>query len=108
MLTINHAQGSNGMTTLRAEGSIGMTEPERFPLDLRIGLIDLELDKRLRKRTPSEYDELWDIFEPSDRVNVSVHLTRQARGAPLDWGAYCPLPGRFGGLSRVSATRSTI
>ena len=64
-----------------------MTEAERVPLDLRISLTELELDKRLRKRTPSEYDNLWDVFEPNGRVDVSVHLTRLARGAPLDWGA---------------------
>jgi hypothetical protein len=87
VLSINHAQGSNGTTTLRAEGVIGLTEPERFPLDLRIDLIDLELDKRLRKRTPLEYDELWDIFEPRGSVNASVHMARSKRGAPLDWAA---------------------
>jgi len=87
VLSIEHAQGSNGKTTLRANGKIGVTEFERFPLELRLKLFDLELDKRLRKRTPSEYDNLWDVFDPHGSVDASVHLARPARGAPLDWDA---------------------
>ncbi len=64
VVSIDHAQGSNGKTTLRASGKVDVTNPERFPLDLSIKLLDLELDKRLRDRTPSEYDNLWDIFAP--------------------------------------------
>ena len=104
VLTLKHARGSNGMTTLRAEGIIGMTEAERVPLDLRISLTELELDKRLRKRTPSEYDNLWDVFEPNGRVDVSVHLTRLARGAPLDWAR----PSSAGTFRRPIASFPTV
>jgi hypothetical protein len=89
VLTVKHAQGSNGMTTLRAEGVINMAEAERGepPLDLHIGLIDLELDQRLRNITPSEYKDLWNVFNPAGRVNTSFHLARSTPAAPLSWNA---------------------
>ena len=31
-------------------------------------MTDLELDQRLRDHTPAEYDELWDVFKPTGRV----------------------------------------
>ena len=80
LLSIKHAQGSNGQDGLRAEGTIGLGDPAHAPLDLQIGLTDLQLDKRLRDRTPAEYEELWDVFKPSGRVDATVHLVRgQAR-----------------------------
>ena len=42
--------GSNGQTTLRAEGIDRPGRPRRLPLDLQVELIDLELDQRLRDR----------------------------------------------------------
>ncbi len=67
ILSIKHAQGSNGLTSLRADGTIGLGDPMHSPLDLRIDLTDLELDQRLCDHTPAEYDELWDVFKPSGR-----------------------------------------
>ena len=77
MLTIKHAQGSNGPTSVRAEGTMEMGHPDAMrPWTCEIELTDLELDQRLRERTPIEYDELWDVFKPSGRVNAEVHLVR--------------------------------
>jgi hypothetical protein len=87
MLTIKHAEGSNGMTTLRAEGSLGACDPKRELLDLRIELIDLQLDTRLRRRTPPEYDELWDVFEPRGRVSAELHVVRTRTAAPVELAA---------------------
>jgi AsmA-like C-terminal region len=91
ILSIKHAQGSNGLTTLRAQGTIGMCDPTNLPLDLQVAVNDLELDKRLRDRTPAEYDELWDVFKPSGRVKAEVHLVRTQTGEPVDLSAkvYC-------------------
>jgi len=86
-LSINHAQGSNGLTTLRAEGTIGLDDLKQSPLDLRVDLIDLELDQRLRDRTPAEYDELWDVFKPRGRVSAAVHVVRDGPGLPTDLSA---------------------
>jgi hypothetical protein len=58
---------------------------------MRVDLIDLELDQRLRDRTPSEYDELWDLFKPRGRVSAAVHLVRARAGEPAELSAtvYC-------------------
>ena len=40
-------------------------------------MTDLELDQRLRDRTPAEYDELWDVFKPTGRVDATVHIVRE-------------------------------
>jgi hypothetical protein len=87
VLTIKHAEGFNGNTTLRAEGTLGVCDPRRAPMDLLVELIDLELDQRLRIRTPPEYDELWDVFEPHGQVDAELHLTRVEPGGPIDLGA---------------------
>jgi AsmA-like C-terminal region len=87
LLTIKHAGGSNGSTTLGVKGTIGLVDPANSPLDLRIDVTALELDKRLRDRTPREYDDLWDVFRPRGLVNVTVNLTRQAPGQPVDVSA---------------------
>ncbi len=91
ILSIKHAQGSNGPTTLRGQGTIGLCDPTHLPLDLQVVLNDLELDHRLRDRTPAEYDELWDVFKPSGRVKAEVHLVRSQTGEPVDLSAkvYC-------------------
>jgi AsmA-like C-terminal region len=91
ILSIKRAQGSNGLTILRADGTIGLLDPEHSPLDLRIDLTDLELDQRLRDHTPEKYDELWDVFKPRGRVKAELHLVRGQTGEPVDLSAkvYC-------------------
>jgi AsmA-like C-terminal region len=83
LLAIKRAQGSNGQTILRAEGTLGLCDPANSPLDLQIGLAELQLDRRLRDHTPAEYKELWDVFKPSGRVDATVHLVRGRTGEPL-------------------------
>ena len=56
----------------------------RMPMDLHIELFDLELDQRLRERTPREYDELWDVFKPRGRVDADLHVVRPNTGEPVD------------------------
>jgi hypothetical protein len=86
-VTIKQARGSNGLTILRAEGTLGIDDPRHQPLDLSVELDDLELDQRLRDRTPPEYDELWDVFRPRGRVNAAVRLVRSRAGQPVDFTA---------------------
>ncbi len=66
-------------------------DPRREPLDLHVELVDLELDwrpgSRLRSRTPAEYDELWDVFQPHGRVDAQIDLVRTMPGGPVDLGA---------------------
>jgi hypothetical protein len=87
LLAIKHAQGSNGQTGVRFAGTLALDGPKRAPLDLHVELTDLELDKRLRDRTPSEYDDLWDCFKPRGRVNASLEIVRGKAGAPIDLSA---------------------
>ena len=61
-------------------------DPERAPLDLRIDILDLELDQRLRDWTPKPHDELWDIFRPSGRLSVGLRIVREREGGPLGYG----------------------
>ncbi len=87
ILTIKHAQGSNGLTTMCAEGTMALGDPTQTPLDLKVVLNDLELDQRLRDHTPAEYQELWDVFKPRGRVSASVHLVRPRIGTPVELSA---------------------
>jgi hypothetical protein len=86
-VSIKHAQGSNGPTTMRAEGTIELGDPKRVPLDLQVAFTDLELHPRLRDHTPTEYNELWDVFKPSGRIDGTVHLVRGQTGAPVELSA---------------------
>ena len=86
-VSIKHAQGSNGPTSLRVEGTMGISNPPHAPLDLRVDLLDLELDKRLRDKTPAEYDDLWDVFKPRGRVNAAMHLMRRHENEPVELSA---------------------
>jgi hypothetical protein len=87
VLTVDYAEGGNGSTTVRAEGTMGLGDPETAPLDLRVDVLDLNLDKRVKEKTPPEYLELWDVFKPRGRVDALVHLLRREPGGPIGVGA---------------------
>ena len=81
LLTIKRAQGSNGLTTLLRGGNDRAAATRAVPLDLH---------RRDRPRarpaapdhTPAEYDELWDVFQPSGRVDAeSIVVRGKARRA---------------------------
>jgi hypothetical protein len=86
-LTIRHAEGFNGNTTLRAEGTLAVADPAVAPLDLRLDLLHLELDRRLREQTPAEYAELWDVFQPRGHVDAYLRLVRHRPAGPMGLGA---------------------
>jgi hypothetical protein len=86
-VSIKEAQGSNGPTTLRVEGTMGIGDPSRAPLNMRVDLVDLELDQRLRKRTPAEYEDLWDVFKPRGRVSAELRVIRRQTDEPVDLSA---------------------
>ncbi len=83
VLAIERAEGYNGPTTVRVEkGLIGLDDPARGPLDLHVDIVGLELDDRLRRRTPPELAGLWDEFAPSGRVSVALDVARGPDGRP--------------------------
>src|SRR5262249_50805883 len=51
-------------------------------LDLHVDILGLELDDRLRRRTPSELAGLWDEFTPTGRVSVALDVARGPDGRP--------------------------
>jgi hypothetical protein len=87
VLSIERAEGYNGNTVVRAHpGTLVLGDLEQTPLDLRIDVIDLELDQRLRDWTPRPHDDLWDMFQPSGRLSVGMRIIRERAGGPLGYG----------------------
>ena len=86
-VTINHAEGSNGGTILRARGVVAPGQAGSCPLDLYLDLVQLDLNKRLREWTPAQFAELWDVFKPRGLVDASLHLARPGKNQPVSVGA---------------------
>ena len=84
LLTIRHAEGYYGRSTVRAEGSLAVGHEGASPFDLKLDVINLELDQKLRARTPEQFAELWEVFKPRGSVDASLHLVRRAAGGPVD------------------------
>lgn len=87
VLTLKHLEGTNGQTTVRAAGKLGLPPDACTCFDLALEITDLELDRRLRARTPPEYDELWDVFSPRGRVNVDLRVSRSVDSGPVEVAA---------------------
>jgi len=86
-LTLHHADGYNGSTRVRAEGAMTLGDPETAPLNFHLNVVDLPLDQRLKDRTPEDYLELWDVFQPNGRVNAQVDVARDREGGEISLGA---------------------
>ena len=87
LVWIKHAEGSNGNTILRATGSLAPGQGTTCPFDLRLDLVQLELDKRLQERTPAQFAELWDVFKPRGLVDATIHLVRRQEDSQVSVGA---------------------
>jgi hypothetical protein len=86
-LTIKHASGTNGSTILRGTGSVALSKSGTAPLDLRLDLLQLELDKRIRERTPPQFAELWEVFRPEGILDASLRIVREHESGPIGVGA---------------------
>jgi hypothetical protein len=86
VLTIDRAEGYNGQTMVRVSGQVVSGDPARAPLDLRIDVIDLEIDQRLHAWTPPEYAWFWRDYQPRGRVSLGVHAVRARVGGPVGFG----------------------
>ncbi|AMV40392.1 AsmA-like C-terminal region-containing protein [Planctomyces sp. SH-PL62] len=91
VLTIVHAEGFNGATRVRASGALRASASLETPMDLRVEIFDLDLDQRLKDRTPPEFVELWDVFQPKGRVNVKANVARAVEGGPVEFSASAEL-----------------
>jgi len=92
LLTIDRADGNNGTTAVRiTKGQFQLGDLSQNPFELSLEVFDLEFDKRLREKTPPEFDELWDVFRPRGRINAAINLVRERPGGPVGygWTVYC-------------------
>lgn len=80
VLKIEHADGYNGETTVRAEGQVKLGNLRRSPMDLHIEIANLALDERLRKWTPPAQAKLWQEFKPSGKVNATIDVAKAREG----------------------------
>ncbi|RUL88673.1 AsmA-like C-terminal region-containing protein [Tautonia sociabilis] len=76
-LEVEHARGINGRTTVRAAGSVDATDPVSGPMDLLVEVTDLELDDRLRAKTPPDVEGLWTELSPGGRTHVYARIARR-------------------------------
>lgn len=84
VLTVDRAEGFYGTTAVRVErAAFRLTDPENGPLSLEMEVNELKLDARLRERTPPELAALWEVFQPSGRVNLRVSASREETGGPV-------------------------
>lgn len=92
VVTIERAEGFNGPTKVRVKGGrVALGDPARAPFDLSLEVTDLELDRRLRDKTPPEFAELWRDYSPSGRVSAAINLVREREGGPVGfaWSVNC-------------------
>lgn len=83
---VEYAKGSFGNTTIRAAGSIDATDPASGPLDLLVEATDLEIDDRLRAKTPPELLGIWTELKPSGRTHAYLRVVRPGPGRELGVG----------------------
>ena len=92
LLRVTQADGSNGATTINFDGEVGLDDPCQSPFRVRAEIDQLELDKRLKGKTPSSFRNLWDDYLPAvgrdpstsaGRVKVVVRASRATSGGPL-------------------------
>ena len=86
---VEKSQGRDGSMTVRASGTIGLTNPANSPFHLRLAVDDLELERvhgwSIHKFAKPASD-LWHDFRPSGRVDLDIDLLRGVTNGPIDWG----------------------
>jgi hypothetical protein len=85
-LVVDHAEARDGKTSVQVRGFVSASDPVNGPLDLRVDVTDLELDDRLRAKTPPEFAPLWAEYRPEGWINLGLHVVRAEPGAPVGFG----------------------
>ena len=66
--SIETAEGHDGKTVVRLDKSrLSASDPVLGPMDLNVRVEHLELDERLKAKTPKKLFKFWDDFSPADR-----------------------------------------
>ncbi len=88
-IRIEHADGYNGNTIVRVDNAtVSARDFKNGPLDLKIRAEHLELDERLKEKTPEKLAKLWVDYSPPGRTNLgqvhaNVHAIRKIPGEPI-------------------------
>ena len=88
-IRVGHATGHDGKTVVRIDRAVFSAKDSMAgPLDLSLRVENLELDERLRRKTPSKLAKLWDDYAPHGRanlgqVNARVRASRSGHGEPI-------------------------
>ncbi|WP_435008855.1 AsmA-like C-terminal region-containing protein [Tundrisphaera lichenicola] len=91
-LAVTRASGIDGATSFRLKGRITLDDPVGGPFECRLEAKNLPLDERLRRFTPGEHKEIWDLYFPevgkspsiaAGWVNAVVEASRPKAGAEI-------------------------
>lgn len=88
-IRVDHVGGHDGKTAVRlGPASFSAADPASGPMDLKVEVVNLELDERLRRKTPPKLHDLWAHFSPPGRtnlgqVNATIRATRPEAGAEV-------------------------
>lgn len=89
---VTSAQGIDGATALAVRGHFALDDPAGSPFEVTAEARGLQLDGRLRGKTPPKFLDLWDLYFPevarsreasAGRVNLTLHAARPAAGAEV-------------------------
>ncbi len=88
-IRVHQADGYNGKTVVRlSSATFSPTDLATGPMDMRVKVVNLDLDERLKKKTPPKLYDLWGHFSPPGRtnlgqVNATIHAFRHIPGTEL-------------------------
>ena len=85
-LTIERAEAYHGKTILRASGRSGLTNYRTDPLDITLHAINLQIDHRLQRVTPPQWQNLWVEYLPKGELNVAARMVRDRPGGQVGFG----------------------
>jgi hypothetical protein len=86
LVTLQRAWGRNGKTEVRASGRFSAADPGRGPMGLHVEVFGLEIDDRLRAKTPPKLQPLWGWYHPRGLVNLALDVVRPRAGEKIGLG----------------------
>ena len=96
VVTITSAKGTDGATAFSVRGRFSLDDPATAPFEVTARADALQLDGRLRGKTPEPHRALWDLYFPevarsrdasAGRINLALQVGRPAAGAAIGLAA---------------------